>query len=133
MPQFKTYDETKDLDDHLHVFYSIMQAQNASDALMYKMFPFTLRGNARTWYYNLWPNSISSYVELVTSFATKFLSQRLIKKITLELIRVIQREGESLKNYMNMFNDAVLEINSFDQFVGIASIIQGLSDELIPL
>ncbi|GKV05557.1 hypothetical protein SLEP1_g17554 [Rubroshorea leprosula] len=34
MPQFESYDGTKDLDDHLHAFYSVMQAQNASDALI---------------------------------------------------------------------------------------------------
>ncbi|GKV01705.1 hypothetical protein SLEP1_g14247 [Rubroshorea leprosula] len=38
----KTYDGTKDPDDHLHAFYSCMQAQNASDALMCKIFPFIL-------------------------------------------------------------------------------------------
>ncbi|GKU89570.1 hypothetical protein SLEP1_g3694 [Rubroshorea leprosula] len=49
IPQLETYDGTKDPDDHLHAFYSCMQAQNASDALMCKIFPSTLRGNARTW------------------------------------------------------------------------------------
>ncbi|GKV16507.1 hypothetical protein SLEP1_g27140 [Rubroshorea leprosula] len=43
IPQLETYDETKDPDDHLHAFYSCMQAQNASDALMCKIFPSTLR------------------------------------------------------------------------------------------
>lgn len=46
MPQFETYDGTKDLDDHLHAFYSYMQAQNALDALMCKIFLSTLQGNA---------------------------------------------------------------------------------------
>ncbi|GKV15413.1 hypothetical protein SLEP1_g26207 [Rubroshorea leprosula] len=43
IPQLETYDGTKDPDDHLHAFYSCMQAQNASDALMCKIFPSTLR------------------------------------------------------------------------------------------
>ncbi|GKV02679.1 hypothetical protein SLEP1_g15077 [Rubroshorea leprosula] len=129
MPQFETYDETKDPDDHLHAFYSVMQAQNASDTLICKIFPSTLHGNARTWYYSLKPNSISSYVEMATAFVTKFSSRRLIKKTTAKLMRVAQREGESLKNYINRFNDAVLEIDSFDQAVGIAAITQGLTHE----
>ncbi|GKV46057.1 hypothetical protein SLEP1_g53070 [Rubroshorea leprosula] len=74
-------------------------------------------------------NSINSYAELATSFATKFSSQRLIRKTTSELMRVIQREGESLKNYMNRFNDTVLEIDLFNQAVGLAAIIQGLKHE----
>ncbi|GKV48883.1 hypothetical protein SLEP1_g55671 [Rubroshorea leprosula] len=43
IPQLETYDGMKDPDDHLHAFYSCMQAQNASDALMCKIFPSTLR------------------------------------------------------------------------------------------
>ncbi|GKU87966.1 hypothetical protein SLEP1_g2288 [Rubroshorea leprosula] len=129
IPQLETYDGTKDPDDHLHAFYSCMQAQNASDALMCKIFPFTLRGNARTWYYSLPPKSISSYTELASAFATKFSSRRLIRKTTSELMRVRQRDGESLKNFMSRFNDAVLEVNSFDQAVGITAVISGLGHE----
>ncbi|GKV49730.1 hypothetical protein SLEP1_g56466 [Rubroshorea leprosula] len=43
IPQLETYDGTKDPNDHLHAFYSCMQAQNASNTLMCKIFPFTLR------------------------------------------------------------------------------------------
>ncbi|GKU90859.1 hypothetical protein SLEP1_g4803 [Rubroshorea leprosula] len=129
IPQLETYDGMKDPDDHLHAFYSCMQAQNASDALMCKIFPFTLRGNARTWYYSLPPRSISSYTEMASAFATKFSSRRLIRKTTSELMRVKQRDGESLKNYMSRFNDAVLEVSSFDQAVGIAAVISGLKHD----
>ncbi|GKU90936.1 hypothetical protein SLEP1_g4876 [Rubroshorea leprosula] len=48
MPQFETYDGNKDPNDQLYALYSIMQTQNASDALMCKRFPSTLRGNAQT-------------------------------------------------------------------------------------
>ncbi|GKV42163.1 hypothetical protein SLEP1_g49600 [Rubroshorea leprosula] len=128
IPQLETYDGTKDPDDHLHAFYSCMQAQN-TDALMCKIFPSTLRGNARTWYYSLPPRSINSYTELASAFATKFSSRRLIRKTTSELMRVKQRDGESLKNFMSRFNDAVLEVNSFDQAVGITAVISGLGNE----
>ncbi|GKV11390.1 hypothetical protein SLEP1_g22653 [Rubroshorea leprosula] len=129
IPQLETYDGMKDPDDHLHAFYSCMQAQNASDALMCKIFPSTFRGNARTWYYNLPPRSISSYTEMASTFATKFSSRRLIRKTTSKLMRVKQRDGESLKNYMSIFNDAVLEVSSFDQAVGIAAVISGLKHD----
>ncbi|GKV11297.1 hypothetical protein SLEP1_g22562 [Rubroshorea leprosula] len=129
IPQLETYDGTKDPDDHLHAFYSCMQAQNASDALMCKIFPSTLRGNARTWYYSLPPRLIRSYTEMASAFATKFSSRRLIRKTTSKLMRVKQRDGESLKNYMSRFNDAVLEVSSFDQAMGIAAVISGLKHD----
>ncbi|GKU99640.1 hypothetical protein SLEP1_g12455 [Rubroshorea leprosula] len=96
IPQLETYDEMKDLDDHLHAFYSCMQAQNASDALMCKIFPSTLRGNARTWYYSLPPRSINSYAEMASAFATKFSSRRLIRKTTFELMRVRELNSHDL-------------------------------------
>ncbi|GKV34076.1 hypothetical protein SLEP1_g42498 [Rubroshorea leprosula] len=43
--------------------------------------------------------------------------------------RVKQRDGESLKNYMSRFNDAILEVSSFNQAIGIAAVIQGLQHE----
>ncbi|GKU90937.1 hypothetical protein SLEP1_g4878 [Rubroshorea leprosula] len=101
-PQLETYNGTKDPDDHLHAFYSCMQAQNAFDA---------------------------SYTEMASAFATKFSSRRLTRKTTFELMRVKQRNGESLKNYMSRFNDAVLEVSSFDQVVGIADVISSLNHE----
>ncbi|GKV11515.1 hypothetical protein SLEP1_g22768 [Rubroshorea leprosula] len=70
--------------------------------------------------------SCISRSEMASAFATKFSSRRLIRKTTSELMRVKQREGESLKNYMSRFNDAVLEVSSFNQTVGIAAVIQGL-------
>ncbi|GKV09013.1 hypothetical protein SLEP1_g20578 [Rubroshorea leprosula] len=96
---------------------------------MCKIFPSTLPSNARTWYYSLPPRSISSDTEMTSVFATKFSNRRLIKKTTPKLMRIIQREGKSLKNYMSRFNDAVLEVSSFDQAIGIAAIIQGLKHE----
>ncbi|GKV14879.1 hypothetical protein SLEP1_g25683 [Rubroshorea leprosula] len=96
---------------------------------MCKIFPSTLRGNARTWYYSLPPRSISSYTEMASAFATKFSSRRLIRKTTSQLMRVKQRDGESLKNYMSRFNDAVLEVSSFDQAMGIAAVISGLKHD----
>ncbi|GKV40350.1 hypothetical protein SLEP1_g48007 [Rubroshorea leprosula] len=129
IPQLETYDGTKDPDDHLHAFYSCMQAQNTSESLMRKIFPSTLRANARTWYYCLPPRSISSYSEMAFAFSIKFSSRRLIRKTTSELMRVKQRDGESLKNYMSRFNDVVLEVSSFNQAVGIAAVIQGLQHE----
>ncbi|GKV11062.1 hypothetical protein SLEP1_g22348 [Rubroshorea leprosula] len=75
------------------------------------------------------PRSISYYTEMASAFATKFSNRRLIKKTTFELMRVRQRDEESLKNFMSRFNDAVLEVNSFDQAVGITVVISSLSHE----
>ncbi|GKV53008.1 hypothetical protein SLEP1_g59558, partial [Rubroshorea leprosula] len=118
IPQLETYDGTKDPDDHLHAFYSCMQAQNASDALMCKIFPSTLRGNARTWYYSLPPRSINSYTELASAFAVKFSSRRLIRKTTSELMRVKQGTKTVISGLSHeRFRDSLLKhpANTFSE------------------
>lgn len=96
---------------------------------MCKILPSMLCRNAWTWYYSLVSRSINSYIEMATTFAIKFSSRWMIKKTTPELMSAVQWKRESLKNYMNKFNDAVLKINSFDQEMGIAVIIEGLTHE----
>ncbi|GKV15501.1 hypothetical protein SLEP1_g26288 [Rubroshorea leprosula] len=74
--------------------------------------------------------TLESYpAEMASSFAIKFSNRRLIRKTTSELMRVKQRDGESLKNYMSKFNDATLEVSSFDKAVGIATVISSLDHE----
>ncbi|GKV11395.1 hypothetical protein SLEP1_g22658 [Rubroshorea leprosula] len=70
---------------------------------------------------------------MASAFATKFSRRRLIRKTTSKLMRVKQREGESLKNYMSWFNDAVLKVSSFNQAVGIVAIIQVVTPHNDPL
>ncbi|GKU99596.1 hypothetical protein SLEP1_g12420 [Rubroshorea leprosula] len=79
IPHLETYDGFGDLDEHLHTYQAIMRIQNATDAMMCKVFLATLKSTARRWYHKLLRHSISSYSELATLFSNKFASQREIK------------------------------------------------------
>ena len=42
------------------------------DVIKLKLFPFSLRDKARSWFHNLMPGSINRWGELVKVFLTKF-------------------------------------------------------------
>ncbi|GKV26836.1 hypothetical protein SLEP1_g36061 [Rubroshorea leprosula] len=112
IPHLETYDGSGDPDEHLHTYQAIMRIQNATNAMMCKVFPAMLKSTARRWYHKLPRHSIASYSKLATLFSNKFASQREIKHIATELLQVHQKEGESLRDYMQRFNKSTLDIDN---------------------
>ncbi|GKV29468.1 hypothetical protein SLEP1_g38394 [Rubroshorea leprosula] len=126
IPHLETYDGSGDPDEHLHTYQSIMRIQNANDAMMCKVFPATLKSTARRWYHKLPRHSIDSYSQLAKLFSNKFASQREIKRIATELMQVNQREGESLRDYMQRFNKATLDIDNIPDTICLSALLHGL-------
>ena len=61
LPQFKSYDGTSDLIDHLEAFQTMMLLHGASDAILCRAFPSTLKGAAKNWYLALKSGTIFSF------------------------------------------------------------------------
>ncbi|GKV05301.1 hypothetical protein SLEP1_g17330 [Rubroshorea leprosula] len=126
IPHLETYDGSGDPDEHLHTYQAIMRIQNANDAMMCKVFPATLKSTARRWYHKLPRHSIDSYSQLAKLFSNKFASQREIKRTATELMQVNQREGESLRDYMQRFNKATLDIDNVPDTICLSALLHGL-------
>ncbi|GKV02675.1 hypothetical protein SLEP1_g15073 [Rubroshorea leprosula] len=126
IPHLETYDGSGDPDEHLHTYQPIMRIQNANDATMCKVFPTTLKSTARRWYHKLPRHSIDSYSQLAKLFSNKFASQREIKRTTTELMQVNQKEGESLRDYMQRFNKATLDIDNVPNTICLSALLHGL-------
>ncbi|GKV15454.1 hypothetical protein SLEP1_g26243 [Rubroshorea leprosula] len=126
IPHLETYDGSGDLDEHLHTYQAIMRIQNANDAMMCKVFPATLKSTARRWYHKLPRHSIDSYSQLAKLFSYKFASQREIKRTATELMQVNQKEGESLREYMQRFNKATLDIDNVLETICMSALLHGL-------
>ncbi|GKV51566.1 hypothetical protein SLEP1_g58208 [Rubroshorea leprosula] len=126
IPHLETYDGSGDPDEHLHTYQAIMRIQNANDAMMCKVFPATLKSIARRWYHKLPRHSIDSYSQLAKLFSNKFASQREIKRTATELMQVHQKEGESLKDYMQRFNKATLDIDNVPDTICLSALLHGL-------
>ncbi|GKV37609.1 hypothetical protein SLEP1_g45619 [Rubroshorea leprosula] len=126
IPHLETYDGTGDPDEHLHTYQAIMRIQNANDAMMCKVFPATLKSTARRWYHKLPRHSINSFSQLAKLFSNKFASQRDIKRTATELMQVNQKEWESLRDYMQRFNKATLDIDNVPNTICLSALLHGL-------
>ncbi|GKU91872.1 hypothetical protein SLEP1_g5686 [Rubroshorea leprosula] len=126
IPHLETYDGSGDSDEHLNTYQAIMRIQNANDTMMCKVFPATLKTTARRWYHKLPRHSIDSYSQLAKLFSNKFASQREIKRTATELMQVHQKKGESLRDYMQRFNKATLDIDNVPDTICLSALLHGL-------
>ena len=126
MPQVETYDESKDPLDHLKSFKTLMHLQGVANEIMCKAFPTTLKGPVRIWFSRLTPNSIGTFKESSTQFASHFIGGHRYKKSIACLMKIKQREDETLRSYIPRFNKKALSIDEADDKILVATFTNGL-------
>ncbi|KAJ9556840.1 hypothetical protein OSB04_011454 [Centaurea solstitialis] len=84
------------------------------EVCMCKSFGSTLTGAALQWLINLKPKSIGSFAELVNQFTRQFASSR--------------KPGETIRDYFNRFNAAMIEVKNCDVKTAIEAYKRGLED-----
>ena len=67
------------------------------------------------------PNSISSFKELSTQFASHFIEGHRYKKSTICLMNIKQREDGMLRFYITRFNKEALSIDEADNKILVAT------------
>ncbi|KAL0444080.1 UNVERIFIED_CONTAM: hypothetical protein Slati_2130700 [Sesamum latifolium] len=75
------------------------------------------------------PGAIGRFQEFRSLFLHQFASSRRHQKTELSIFSIRQKEGESLKEYLQRFNSASLEVPSATQEVKASAFTQGLLDE----
>ncbi|KAJ9547104.1 hypothetical protein OSB04_019647 [Centaurea solstitialis] len=93
---------------------------------MCKGFGSTLTGAALQWLINLKPKSIASWSELVNQFTRQFASSRKMEKQTSDLYYVVQKIGETIRDYFNRFNTEMIEVKNCDVRTAIEAYKRGL-------
>ncbi|GKE98424.1 reverse transcriptase domain-containing protein, partial [Tanacetum coccineum] len=88
-----TFDEFKDLEDHLKVFQAAAKVEQWAMPTWCHMFNSTLIGSTRLWFDELPPESIDSYDDLKKAFMANFLQQKKYIKDPVEIHHIKQREG----------------------------------------
>ena len=73
MPQVESYDGSKNPQDHLESFKTLMHLQGVANKIMCSVFHTTLKGPTRFWFSRLTPNSIGTFKELSAQFASYFI------------------------------------------------------------
>ena len=126
MPQMENYNGNKDPLYHLESFKTLMHLQGVPDEIMCRAFPTTLKGPARIWFSRLMPNSINTFKDLSTQFASHFIEGHRYKKSTTCLISIKQQEDETLRSYIARFNKEALSIDEVDDKILVAAFTKGL-------
>ena len=90
------------------------------DEIMCRAFPTMLKGPIRFWFSELTPNSISTFKELSTQFASHFIGGHRYKKSTTCLISIKQWKDKMLRSYIARFNKEALSIDEANDKILVA-------------
>ncbi|KAL0341718.1 UNVERIFIED_CONTAM: hypothetical protein Scaly_1834400 [Sesamum calycinum] len=123
IPNISEYDGTKDPQDHLDQFLAKADLLDISNAAYCKIFRTTLAGKAMTWFNQLLSGTIDSFEQLSQRFLHHFAINKRYPKTASYLFTVIQREHESLRDYVQRFSEAILEVPHVNPEL-LASIMQ---------
>ncbi|KAL0455607.1 UNVERIFIED_CONTAM: hypothetical protein Slati_0899900 [Sesamum latifolium] len=128
MPAIVEYDGTTDPMEHLPRFENAALLHRYTDGIKFRVFVTTFARAAQQWFNQLPVGAIGSFQEFRSLFLHQFASSRKLHKIELSLFAVRQRDDEPLKEYLQRFNAAALEVPSATQEVKASAFLQGLSD-----
>ncbi|XP_042515377.1 uncharacterized protein LOC122089750 [Macadamia integrifolia] len=106
-----------------------MTIQEASEALLCKVFPTSLEGPATTWFSCLEPGSVHDFKQLNKKFIDYFEGSKGHQKTSSDLMDVKQQPGESLRQFIRRFNLEKLEIRDFDPTVEFMALKSGVQEE----
>nr|GEU70026.1 reverse transcriptase domain-containing protein [Tanacetum cinerariifolium] len=95
----KTYDGTRDPEDHVKIF----QVERWAMPAWCHMFNSTLIGAARVWFDELPPESVDSYTDLKAAFLAYFMQQKKYVKDPVEIHNIKQKDGETIEDFMERF------------------------------
>ncbi|KAJ9557895.1 hypothetical protein OSB04_012509 [Centaurea solstitialis] len=133
IPAFATkYSGVTDPVEHVAQYKELMWTvpipAQFQEVCMCKSFGSTFTGATLQWLINLKPKSIGSFAELVNQFTRQFASSRKMEKQTSDLYYVVQKPGETIRDYFNRFNAAMIEVKNYDLKIAIEAYKRGLED-----
>ncbi|KAL0412077.1 UNVERIFIED_CONTAM: hypothetical protein Slati_3797400 [Sesamum latifolium] len=122
------YDGTADPMEHLSRFENAALLHRYTDEIKCRVFVITFVGAAQQWFNQLPIGAIGSFQEFRSLFLHQFVSSRKVRKTELSLFAVRQKEDEQLKEYLQRFNTAALEVPAAMQEVKASAFSQRLLD-----
>ncbi|KAL0462456.1 UNVERIFIED_CONTAM: hypothetical protein Slati_0133200 [Sesamum latifolium] len=122
------YDGTTDPMEHLSHFENAALLHRHTDGIKCRVFVTTFARAAQQWFNQLPISAIGSFQEFRSLFLHQFASSRKLRKTELSLFAVRQKDDEPLKEYLERFNAAALEVPAATQEVKASAFSQGLLD-----
>ncbi|KAL0401791.1 UNVERIFIED_CONTAM: hypothetical protein Slati_4209000 [Sesamum latifolium] len=110
IPNLSEYNRVGDPQDHLDRFLARADLLDISDAAYCKLFRTTLSGKTTTWFNQLPPGTVEIFEQLSQRFLHHFAINKRYPKTASYLFTIVQHEHEGLKEYVQRFSEAVLEV-----------------------
>ncbi|XP_016195694.1 uncharacterized protein LOC107636715 [Arachis ipaensis] len=122
------YDRTKEPQEHLTAFEARMNLEGAADVVRCRAFPIILAGYAIKWFNGLPNGSIASFDVVSRKFMDQFTARITKAKHLINLLGITQRQDESMRKYLDRFNDECLTIDGHTDLVVGLCLTNGLMD-----
>nr|CAN83382.1 hypothetical protein VITISV_024224 [Vitis vinifera] len=113
VPKFSTYDGSSDLFDHIMHYRQLMTLDIGNDALLCKVFPVSLQGQALSWFHRLPSNSVDNFRDLSEAFVGQYLCSARHKQNINTLQNIKMQDNESLREFVKRFGQAVLQVEAY--------------------
>ncbi|KAL0415760.1 UNVERIFIED_CONTAM: hypothetical protein Slati_3407900 [Sesamum latifolium] len=121
------YDGTDPM-EHLSRFENAALLHRYTDGIKCRVFVTTFARAAQQWFNQLPVGAIGNFQEFRSLFLHQFASSRKLRKTELSLFAVRQKDERTLKEYLQRFNAAALEVPAATQEVKASAFSQGLLD-----
>ncbi|KAL0433696.1 UNVERIFIED_CONTAM: hypothetical protein Slati_2703900 [Sesamum latifolium] len=127
-PAIAEYDGTTDPLEHLSCFENAALLHWYNDRIKCCVFVTTFARATQQWFNQLPVGAIGSFQEFQSLFLHQFANSRKLRKTELSLFAIWQKDDDPLKDYLQRFNTAVLEVPSSTQEVKASVFSQVLLD-----
>lgn len=124
--QIGEYTGTSDLEDHLYRFKNASQLHQYNNGVKCRVFLTTLARLSQCWFNRLKPRFIGFFEDFSTLFLHHFASSKRYHKTPLSLFSMKQQNKETLREYIQHFNQLVLEVPSTILEILVSIFSQGL-------
>ncbi|XP_020234647.1 uncharacterized protein LOC109814597 [Cajanus cajan] len=126
IPRITPFDGTQDPDEHLMIYRAHMLINGGSDAVFCKLFVGTLTGTALKWFSQLVDRSVTGYDVLSRLFVAQFAANKRKSMTIADLLDVRQYREESLKEYLDRFNQVAIKVANPDEQMFVIAFSKGL-------
>jgi len=110
----------------LRHYQEVMALHSPNDHLMCHVFSTSLKGIASDWFYLLSLCTLRNFEKVSEAFLTQYASRKEIKKNNNHLLSVRMRPADSLKGYMNHFQNQLTRVHTCSDNVATLAFINGL-------
>ncbi|KAK8948841.1 hypothetical protein KSP39_PZI006035 [Platanthera zijinensis] len=127
-PRLPFYSGEIDPISHLQAFEGAVALRSLSDALKCKLLVTTLDGQAREWFYELPPGTISSFAELRSELLLRFATSKKRKDGPAALFDIRQRDNESVARFVDRFQKEIQGVRNVNPDYYKVALIHGLRE-----